>query len=267
MTRSSDTEWAHHYASVLRENLPLHPLDYFERFVEGDEWIGASLFTVTPSDWRGYFVLWLYHSFKIGRVSQALFRDLLAYAWEHDDIPIKAAAGFAWHGEVPVKAAALPHDLIQSMFRAAEFPIRPDLTPTIGVDVWRGTAETSLSAAQRGFSWTTHRDYACWHALEHIALRGSGAWATARRPLVIKARVAASELIFLPNERSECEALHFGGAIGEIDGSGAEWRLSAERWQDTPRARSTRQLPMPIPRALQISSGPIWLTDDRPVLR
>lgn len=264
MTKS-DTEWARHYATALRENLPLHPLDYFERFNEGDEWIGASLFVATPGEWRGYIVLWLYHSFRIGRISQALFRDLLGYTWEHDDIPLKAAASWdrAYNEKLPPSQAG--RDLIQSMFRAAEFPLRPDLTPTTRVDIWRGTAEPSLSAARCGFSWTTNRDYACWHAVDHVALRGGGAWAAARRPFVIKAIVAAAELVFLPNERSECEALHFGGAIGEIDGSDADWQLSAQRWRDTPRASSPRPLPMPLPRTLQVpGADPIWLTDDRP---
>lgn len=217
----------------------------------GEEWIGASLIVATPSQWRGYVVLWLYYSFRIGQISPALFRDLLGFAWEHDDIPLKAAAS---------------RDVIRSMFLNAEFPPRPDLTPTTSVTLWRGTAEVSLSAARCGFSWTTHRDYACWHAVNHVALRVGGAWAAARRPFVIKANVAAAELIFLPNERSECEALYFGGGIGALDGCEAEWRLSSQRWEDTPRIPSTRPLPMPIPRALGFPGGPEYFTEARPWL-
>jgi hypothetical protein len=99
--------------------------------------------------------------------------------------------------------------------------------------------------------------------LNHPAFSGAGA--ANRRPFVLKANIAAAELVFLPNERHECEALHFGRPIGEIDGYDADWQLCSERWKNTPRPPSTRPLPMPLPRALQLPGArPIWLTDDRP---
>ncbi|MEF8701207.1 MAG: hypothetical protein V5B32_13345 [Candidatus Accumulibacter sp. UW26] len=151
---------------------------------------------------RGFMALAMWE----GKVPRDAFRTYLSSVWNHDHRHVIHAAG--------------TRRRLAYMFRYVAFPLPGDL-PDV-VRVWRGTSHLTLADAQKGYSWTTDRDIACWFAMRFGVYNGSA--------LVLVADVPKNQISLLHDGRSEHEAvLMKPPAEATIDGHAEEWALGYER--------------------------------------
>jgi hypothetical protein len=151
-----------------------------------------------------------------GQVAPAAFRAFLSPVWDHDHHHLFAAAR--------------TRRRLASMFRYAAFSLPANIPAT--VQLWRGTSGFPLEDATRGYSWTTNRATACWFAMRHERFFGA--------PLVLRATVKKSRIVYASNERGEHEAVLMRPPAGaSIDGSPSDWLAECEEVERLNRA-STR---------------------------
>ena len=143
------------------------------------------------------------------RVDPSKFRPALRLAWY-------------WSAHSVAAASRDQGGLFMAMMRYAEFAIPESLGHT--VTVWRGLCGAKIGAA--GWSWTLHRDLACWVAL------GSGEPNRFGRACVLRREVRRSEIAAYINMSSMGEIIVDAPAAGEVDGDLADWRAGAKRITD-----------------------------------
>lgn len=189
------------------EELPPYAERYMDATFNGrDPSAASSLVYTAPNEWRGLIALCAYW---IGLPNPA-YREIVGAVWDHDH----------WH---MMKAARGGGPQVRRMMMAAEFPI-----PMSGaVTVYRGTFNMDPATAVKGLAWTTSHATACWFACEFHSQPGSD-------PLVLKATVDASELIYWSNDRNEDEVILRRPPAIEVDEYSGCWaeiasRLSEER--------------------------------------
>ena len=101
------------------------------------------------------------------------------------------------------------------MIAAAEFPVPFSGTVTI----YRGSAAVEVEKSVKGLAWTTSHEVACW-----FAYRLSN-----EKPLVLKATVPATEIIYWSNERRESEVILRSVPPLTVDEQAERWRDIAEK--------------------------------------
>jgi hypothetical protein len=158
-----------------------------------------------------------------GRVAVGLFQEgapaevlraALEMVWEHNHAPLWKACG----GSIRK---------ISRLFRAAEFD--NDHLPK-AFDIWRGGAGQQSSdwhGVASGISWTRDRDVACW-----FALGPSGSWIKGE-PVVLKCTIKRREVLahFTGSDEDEIVTTTVGPTV--VDGSLEDWRVAADRRQNT----------------------------------
>lgn len=111
-----------------------------------------------------------------------------------------------------------------------QFPLPPGL-PDV-VTVWRGTAGVPFWVALQGLSWTLDRGVACKYALIR-SREFSGP------PLVVRAEIPASSIVFYSNAWREREVIFDGPARKAApDDAHDTWEASACAWM----TQSAREL-------------------------
>ncbi|MDI1264882.1 MAG: hypothetical protein PS018_16640, partial [bacterium] len=109
------------------------------------------------------------------------------------------------------------HGLVRRMFRAARYEhhLCGEIT------IYRGTTSLDPTAATNGLSWTESRDVACW-----FAFRYPGA------PIVLSARINASEVAYYDNAKLEQEVILRHAIRSSLDPDPSTWREGMERHAD-----------------------------------
>jgi hypothetical protein len=130
-----------------------------------------------------------------------------------------------------MKAARGGAPQVRRMMAAAEFPI-PLSGPVV---VYRGAFNVDPATAVRGLAWATSHDVACWFACKWIAPPGSN-------PIVLRATVDASDLIYWSNDRKEYEVILRRVPTIEIDQFSDHWREIADRFAEQRRVEASAQL-------------------------
>jgi hypothetical protein len=179
---------------IWRE-LPPYAERYMEAtFTDHDPKAAAALVYAAPNDWRGLIALC---SYWIGLPNPA-YRSIVDMVWNHDHLHFLGAA----RGGAPQ---------VRRMMAAAEFPV-----PMSGmITVYRGTSGLEAEKAVKGLAWTTSRKVACWFAFRFPA----------ERPLVLKATVPASEVIYFSDDRDESEVVLRSTPRAALDNEGpARWK-------------------------------------------
>jgi hypothetical protein len=180
------------------DSLPEYASCYMEpTFTDHDPEAAADLASAAPNEWRGLIALCAYW---IGLPNPA-YRAIIDRVWVHDHHYFIAAA----RGGAPQ---------VRRMFTAAEFPV----PFSAAVTVYRGSAAVKPEKALKGLAWTTSHDVACWfaHRFSH------------EKPLVLKATVPATEIIYWSDERSESEVILRRVPPLAIDEQANRWRGIAE---------------------------------------
>lgn len=195
-----------------------HAPEYAARHVRaafaGDADAAFDLAIALPNRWRGIMA----ESMWLNRVPLPAYRVFLAEVWEHDHRYLIAAA------QTRRRLAA--------MFRYAAFELPASMPDT--VRVWRGTSALPFAKAAAGYSWTTHRDTACWFAMRFAERNG--------RPLVLTAEVRKSDIAAFCADRSESEAVILGRVAADVDGSAVDWAEGYARRE----CRGATQHTMPV---------------------
>lgn len=138
---------------------------------------GDDLVNIVPLDKRGLVPVGLY----LSGAPPFVVREALLKAW-------------TWGHFMVARTARAEGDCLFKMFRYAEFDIPADLPDQ--VPIWRATIGLNRATAERGFSWTTRRMFACWW------LRGLGSHGFKADPLLIRAVVPRSSIVFYQQQYS-----------------------------------------------------------------
>lgn len=192
---------------------------YAERFMDAtfnghDPEAASSLVSAAPNEWRGLIALCAYW---IGLPNPA-YREIVGNVRIHDHWRLKKAA-----------RGGAPH--VRRMMAAAEFPI-----PMSGpVTVYRGVFNLDPAMAVKGLAWTTSHEVACWFACKWISQPGSD-------PLVLKATVDASDLIYWSNDREEHEVILRRVPPIEVDEYSGCWQDIANRLAEARRLEASGSL-------------------------
>jgi hypothetical protein len=220
---------------LIKHDLPDHATADFDRVRSGDDApndildreraAGAELIFSCPNDMRGMVATWLYYRYRAGDVAQSIYREALNAAWSLDHHQVRQ---FVRNNRLRLR----------SMFQQAGFPVPKEMPDQ--VNIWRGGAGLSASAIQRGISWTTDRDVACWFATHW----GTNRFSLCAEALVIKATVPKSLLVIPWNERRESEAIFFDGQKAQIvvHGDATDWWSAGERHAEIAAAIAHRAL-------------------------
>ena len=98
--------------------------------------------------------------------------------------------------------------------------------------IYRGTYNIEAAKAVKGLSWTTSWEVACWFA--H--------WKTSERPLVLKATVPATEIIYWCDERQEKEVILRAAPPLLIDDRVGRWKETADKLTERRHAAVVEKL-------------------------
>ncbi len=180
---------------AFRAELPNYAQDDFTAALRDEPEAGLSLCCSAPPSLRGELAVFFFVRL---RHTQA-FRDVFAHAWEMN------------HREV-IEAVGTRCDL-EAMFQAASFPIPDEWSDR--VTIYRGTSFLPFEKSKRGFSWTMDKRVAAFFAMRFALLNGN--------PLVLKATVPKSSILFYSDGRSEREAICFHVRGAQVDGTPDEW--------------------------------------------
>jgi hypothetical protein len=91
--------------------------------------------------------------------------------------------------------------------------------------VYRGTSKVAPEVAVEGLSWTTSHENACWFACRY----------TDSSPVVLRADVPVSEIIYWSDERKESEVILRSVPPVELD-------KQHDRWNEIARSVSDKRM-------------------------
>lgn len=232
-TTRKDVRAIHHLIAMacalkwLEENCQPHEWRHAAPAFDGDTEAALSLSVSLRNELRGAVAVAMWRA----KVPRPAYRVFLRSTWMHN------------HREV--EAAAQNRRTLAYMFRYAAFEPPAEL-PDV-VTLWRGTSYLPIEDAQKGYSWTTDRDMACWFSMRFAEFNGS--------PLVLTANVSKHEIAMFTNERSESEVLLLRPPTASIDGNASDWSYWHQRKQkamDTDRKDFLNSVPPPC---LHLASG------------
>ncbi len=191
---------------MLERDLPPWAEPKLREGFSGEEDAAGMLTSAAPKEWRGIIAVAAY----LLDVPNPGFRRIMSNVWDLNHGWLRHAV--AWH--LPRDGRGGLHH-IRRMFKRAEFSI-----PFEGeVTIYRG--HPVREQAHKGMSWTTDRDCACW-----FAVRSANAEAS---PVVLAAKVTASELIYWSDERSEREVIPARPPKFHVESDLADLRAGYER--------------------------------------
>lgn len=206
MGTTTQTIWREIIRQQFREHLEPWAQRHIDGALAGDPDAAKRLVLAASNAKRGMVTVGLY---KAGTPNPA-FRAALGSVWDHDHRELIEAAG--------------TRRRLMAMFRRGDFPLP---ATEERVTIWRGTSALTKWQAERGLSWTTDRDTACWFAMRFAQANG--------RPLVLRREVARGEILYHSTNRRESEVIPttIGPAI--IDGDLNDWSFAHERHQNATR--------------------------------
>jgi hypothetical protein len=164
-------------ANETARHLPSYAKCYLDSAFAGDEPDASKICLAAPNEYRGWIALAAYY---IG-VPNPGYHTIIRKVWNHDHLQLLAAT-------------KLDRRLIRRMMKRAEFK-----HPFSGsIDVFRGASGVTLRTALKGLSWTVSRDTACYFACRFACIS-----ADSPNPIVLKARVNASDIVFWDRQEEE----------------------------------------------------------------
>jgi hypothetical protein len=182
----------------LQDELPEYARCHLDAARAGDPDAAARPCAAAPNEYRGLIAVAAYWS----GVPNPAYREIMRAVWNHDHNYLMAAT-------------KNDRRLIRRMLRAAEF----DHPFSGSITVFRGTSGVSPTRASKGLSWTASRDVACWFA-HWFPNRG--------QPIVLKATVRATDVVFWDDTRSEQEVIFREPVPFELDPDPDTWFQAAE---------------------------------------
>ncbi len=218
----SRDEWE----KALRRELPDFVLEHLDAALRDEPGEGESLLVAAPNEWRGLLAVF----FWLHAPETNAFRDVLLGAWLHD------------HREV-IAAVATRREL-ENIFKAARFELPDEMPET--VTLYRGTSFLPASIAKRGYAWTTDKKVAAFFAMRFVGKNG--------QPLVLRATVPKSSILFYSDERCEREAVCFHVRGAKPDGNPEEWQELMNQFKQE-SSRSQRELMNQLKQQLDVEFG------------
>ncbi len=199
----------------LQLKLPSYAGRYLESAFAGDEGDAIKICVAAPNEYRGWIALAAYHL----AVPNPAYRTIIRNVWNHDH---------------QYFLTATRHDrrLIRRMMKAGEFE-----HPFSGsIVVFRGTAGMSLAKASKGLSWTLSRETACFFGFRFV-VQGIDDHRFAGNPVVLKADVHASDVVFWDDSRREQEVVLRRDISAGLDPDPETWSETAKHVVERCRAR------------------------------
>jgi hypothetical protein len=199
----------------LERMLPSDAKCYLDSAFAGDEGDAFKICGAAPNEYRGWIALAAYHL----AVPNPGYRTIIRNVWNHDHQFFLAATG---------------HDrrLIRRMMKAGEFE-----HPWSGsIVVFRGTAGMSLAKASKGLSWTLSRETACFFGFRFV-VQGADDPRLAGNPLVLKADVHASDIVFWDDSLEEQEIVLRRDISAGLDPEPETWAATAKHVVECTKAR------------------------------
>lgn len=167
---------------------------------------------------------------------------------------IREALTAAWNCQYALIVGTLRKPAqVSRLFRAAAFPLPPDLPEM--VPVWRGAAGIPVETAARGLSWSVRRDVACAFALD----RNGG-----RDPVVLRRVVPRAAVLAVFDAFDDAEAVIDPTAAlpaVTVDGCVEEWRAARSREHARKRAwcaQAARDLRARCSDPAFLAQWPVW---------
>jgi hypothetical protein len=194
------------------DDLPPYAECYMEpTFTHHDVEAAAHLVSAAPNRFRGLIALCAYW---IGLPNPA-YREIVDNVWNHD------------HRHL-IDAATRGGAQVRRMFAVAKFPV-PFSEP---VTVYRGSDILESRKAVRGLAWTTSHEVACWFAYRY----------SRERPLVLKATVLPTDVIYWNNELGESEVILRRVPPLMLDDQATRWQEIADNLTKARQAAQTAKL-------------------------
>ena len=187
---------------ILSSQLPDFALRHLEPAISGEPEAAFSLALAAPNELRGLIILLLY----LIKTPVAEYRTALEAVWQHDHRHLLNA--------VPNRNQQ------RAIFRRAQYDLSKQLPER--VQIFRGTSALSHGEAERGLSWTTNRDVACWFAMRFANANGN--------PLVLRTEVARELILYYNNDRKENEVVCFDAGSTKVDVV-RNWQETLDAWR------------------------------------
>jgi hypothetical protein len=189
----------------IEYELPVDVKPYLDAtFVEHDAEAADELVGAAPNHLRGWIALCAY----LSGLPNPAYRVIINSVWNHDHDQLVGVSG--------------GRRQVRRMMVAAKFPV-----PFSGeITIFRGTAKVEAEKAVKGLAWTTSYEVACWFAHRF----------SFERPLVLKAVVPATEIIYWTDERREKEVILRTAPPLLIDDHPEQWKEIAKKERKRRRA-------------------------------
>jgi hypothetical protein len=198
----------------LEHKLPSYAKRYLDAALAGDEQQACSICCAAPNEYRGSIALAAYYL----RVPNPAYQTIIRMVWNHDHQSLMTTAR---------------HDrrLIRRMMKAGKFE-----HPFSGsIVVFRGTAGMNLAKASKGLSWTLSREMACFFGFRYI-VQGADDYRLAGNPVVLKASIDASDIVFWDNSLREQEVVLRRDISAELDPEPETWADTANKMIERSKA-------------------------------
>jgi hypothetical protein len=199
----------------LETMLPSNAKRCLDSAFAGDERAAFEICVVAPNVYRGSIALAAYYL----RIPNPAYQTIIRHVWNHDHQSL---------------LATVRHDrrLIRRMMKEGEFE-----HPFSGsIVVFRGTAGMSLAKASKGLSWTLSREMACFFGFRFV-VQGADDHRLAGNPVVLKADVHASDVVFWDDSLREQEIVLRRDISAGLDPEPETWAATAEHVVERIKAR------------------------------